>query len=169
MRWSMRQLENLVGKTLEINEEVQLDDLVKVRNDISSISPIVVKGNAKFSQHLITFDLNIECELGISCALTLEKVLYPIKIDTVEKYVFEESFIEEDEILITSEGINLAPIIWQNIIVNIPTKVVSKNAQHMQKSGENWVLQTEDEYYTEKENEIDPRLAVLQNFFKNEQ
>ncbi len=169
MRWTIKQLEALTAKTIKFEETIELQDLVKARDDVNAISPIKIVGSANVSKEAIVFDININCDIGLSCALTLEKVLYPLKITTREKFVYEEHHVEEDEILISADGLNLAPVIWQNIIVNIPTRVISKNAQHMQKSGENWMLQTEDEYYEQLENEIDPRMAVLQNFFKDKE
>jgi uncharacterized protein len=51
------------------------------------------------------------------------------------------------------------PIIWQNIVVEIPMKVVSPNLDNTKLKGDGWELLTEEE----KMSEIDPRLEKLKD------
>ncbi len=170
MKWKVAELLKKSDKTFFVDEVIELTELVDSRDDLLSISPITVKGEGKLVHGGIDVSLEINCDLELQCAVTLEKVEFTLDIETKEKFVFESSSVIEDEILLNGNVLDLAPIIWQNIIVNIPIKVVSENAKNsMITSGDDWILQSEEEYQAELEDEIDPRLAVLKNFFKEDE
>jgi uncharacterized protein len=51
------------------------------------------------------------------------------------------------------------PIIWQNIVVEIPMRVISPNLSNVKLEGDGWKLLTEDE----ENDELDPRLDKLRD------
>ncbi|MDF2699340.1 MAG: hypothetical protein K0Q49_896 [Haloplasmataceae bacterium] len=167
MKYSINQLIKHGNEPFEINETVDFSSIAAQHHEIRKISPVTIIGKGQLSGTTVIFDLNIKCELVLPCALTLDDVIYPLVIDTQEIFSFaenaKESDFEDDVIIVKGQFIELIQIIWQNIIVNIPLRVVSENAyERLQRKGENWQIVDEDN----QEEKIDPRFAVLKDLFK---
>ena len=62
---------------------------------------------------------------------------------------------------IINNSIDLIPIIWQNIILEVPLKVVSPDIEVKNINGDGWRFITDEEVV---EKEIDPRLEKLKEF-----
>ena len=73
----------------------------------------------------------------LSCSLTLEPVDYPFDIKIEENL--------NEIIKKTQKTIDILPIIWENILMEIPMKVVSPKAKNMKTKGEGWELITDSE------------------------
>ena len=58
--------------------------------------------------------------------------------------------------------IDILPIIWENILMEIPMRVVNSDISSIPKEGKGWKLIDEDE---EEEN-INPEFAKLKDLFK---
>ena len=85
-------------------------------------------------------DLNIKGEMILPCSLTLEPVNYPFDIKIDENL---DEFIENTKK--TQKTIDILPIIWENILMEIPMKVVSPKAKNMKTKGDGWELITDSE------------------------
>lgn len=73
----------------------------------------------------------------LKCSLTLEPVNYPFNIKINKK--LSEIIEENPEIVKNNENtIDIFTIIWENILVEIPMKVVSENAKGFQAEGDGW-------------------------------
>ena len=97
------------------------------------------------------FYLNIECILKLQCALTLKEMDYHMILDVEETFT---SYKSEDNNIIEGITIDLLPIIWSNIILEKPMRVVSENAYN------EIDYETAEESADEKENAF----ANLKNF-----
>ena len=88
--------------------------------------------------------LEIKGEMTLPCSITLNDVIYPFDIKTEVKLSNED---EEDEeyVKIIQNNIDIISIIWQNIVLEIPLRVVSEDANNSPVSGEGWKLIREDE------------------------
>ena len=85
------------------------------------------------------------------------KKFYTLKYDQVFKRVFgsnkkllerllEEILEETPEITINCQTrLDILPIIWENILMEIPMRVVSEDAEDVELSGDGWRLITDDE------------------------
>ena len=94
----------------------------------------------------------------LPCSVTLKDVLYPFsfKIDGI----LEEIESENEYFLKKSENtIDIFPIIWENILMEIPMKVVSDEAKDYTAEGNGWKLITEENSHEE----INPALAKLKD------
>ena len=82
--------------------------------------------------------------MTLPCSITLNDVIYPFDIKTEVKLSNED---EEDEeyVKIIQNNIDIISIIWQNIVLEIPLRVVSEDANNSPVSGEGWKLIREDE------------------------
>ncbi len=104
--------------------------------------------------------LNIKCKLILICSISLKDVEYNIDIDIDEVIGENSEYIEENNKIINNT-IDLIPIIWQNIILEVPLKVISPDIKKENIEGDGWRFIT-DEGRVEKS--LDPRLKKLQEF-----
>ena len=153
---------NLVKLLNNLEDEIIIDEEIEIpkeylNDDIKDISKVKVKGNITSDGYMIEANLNIKCDLTLTCSVSLKDVKYPIDIDINEE-ISDDSEEKFDKIL--NNSIDLLPIIWQNILVEIPMKVVSPDLKEENIYGDGWKFITEEE---EKE-EIDPRLSKLKDF-----
>lgn len=125
MKWTIHEL--IKKHTTNNNFEAVLDFSNKIDGtDILAISEVNVKGNYEvFDSSEFVFDIDIKCTLTLECAITLKEIAFDIDIQVEE--VFS---IEEDDESNTIEGItiDLLPIIWSNILLEMPMRVISENA-----------------------------------------
>lgn len=144
-------------------DEIVINDTIDIpkeylNDDIKDISKVKVDGKITYNDYLIEANLNISCTLTLICSVSLKDVIYPINIEVNEE-ISDES--DEDFNKILNNSIDLLPIIWQNILMEIPMKVVSPDIKDENIYGDGWKLITNEE---EEEKEIDPRLSKLKDF-----
>lgn len=123
-----------------IDEYIEIDENYLKTTDIKSISKVHVKGNLyKIGEGILEIKLNISGSMTLLCSLSLEEIDYPFNININEP--IEEN--NENETILTN-SIDIFPIIWENIVLEIPTRVVKENAS-IKTSGDGWSLTTEEE------------------------
>lgn len=125
MKWSTHELIKLVSHNNEIDETVDLTEYIH-DTDILRISPVEITGDFDiYDQDEFVFYLNIRCTLTLPCALTLKEVEYEMDIETEESFTYKEN---DDSNIIDGITVDLLPIIWSNIILEKPMRVLSENA-----------------------------------------
>lgn len=129
---------------LDINEEINIPKEYYTY-DIESISPVKLNGYLYLNEvDELSIDLNVKCNLKLKSSINLDIIDYPIDID-----ITELDFDDENSNKITN-SIDLLPIIWQNILLEIPIRVSNSS-------------DTIDEKYIAKK-EFDERLSKLKEF-----
>ena len=125
--------------------------------DIISLDNVKINGSiSKDSIGDFIIDATIEGVMVLPCSITLEPVSY--KFSTNISGNMEEMLQEIDENakkIINS--IDIFPIIWENILMEMPSKVTSDSASKVKLEGEGWKLVTEEEGST------NPELAKLKD------
>ncbi len=151
-----------------VDEIVDVSELTGI-SEIRKISPVQVKGHGDFVANKIVFTLTIEGTMVLPCSRTLKDVPYSFSIDTKETYLLsDEDYCDHDEENIhhiKGEVLDLFPMIKENILLEIPIQIFCDDASlegGAPQSGEGWELITEEA----KKDRIDPRLAALKDFFK---
>ena len=125
MKWTIHELIKKQATTNKFKAIIDFNEDIK-DTDILAITPVEVSGDYEvFDNSEFVFYIDIKCTLTLECAITLKEVPYEIDLQVEE--VFS---IDEDEESNTIEGItiDLLPIIWSNIILEMPMRVVSENA-----------------------------------------
>ena len=144
-------------------DEIVIDEIINIpkeylNDDIKDISEVKVKGNITNNDYLIELNLNISCNLTLICSISLKDVDFPVNINVNEELSEEDS---EEFNKILNNSIDLLPIIWQNILMEIPMKVVSPDVKEENVYGDDrWKFITKEE----ENKEIDPRLSKLKDF-----
>ena len=124
---------------------IVLDEALYKNTDIRKLSPVEVSADIKrITDTSYKMSLEIKGEMTLPCSITLNDVIYPFDIKTEVKLSNED---EEDEeyVKIIQNNIDIISIIWQNIVLEIPLRVVSDDANNSPVSGEGWKLIREDE------------------------
>ena len=138
-----------------INEEIDIPKEY-LNDDIRDISKVSVNGNITNDGYMLSLRLNIKCILTLICSISLKDVKYDVDID-IEEEISEEN---DENMKILNNSIDLLPIIWQNILMEIPIKVVSPDIEEKNIYGDGWKFITDEE----EEKEIDPRLSKLKDY-----
>ena len=124
---------------------IVLDEALYKNTDIRKLSPVEVSADIKrITDTSYKMSVEIKGEMTLPCSITLNDVIYPFDIKTEVKLSNED---EEDEeyVKIIQNNIDIISIIWQNIVLEIPLRVVSEDANNSPVSGEGWKLIREDE------------------------
>ena len=171
MKWAIAQLVKQGSKVFEIDELIDFSDIVNAHDEIRKLSKLKVTGTGQLQGKKVVFNLHIEGTMTLPCAVTLDDVEYPFDYDSVEIFVLDADLYEEgeDEYLVTGTTIELAPIIWQNILLQKPLRVGKEGAYaEMKKKGIDFETE-EDLHESEPEVKVDPRLAVLSKLLNDTQ
>mgnify|MGYP003271358823 FL=1 len=70
---------------------------------------------------------------------------------------------DEDVHEVKGDVVELLPVIFQLIVMEVPLKIVKEGLTQYPK-GDGWEVVKEEDYIKEKSKEIDPRLAKLKEF-----
>ena len=107
-------------------------------------------------------DLSITGVMIVPCSITLDDVEVSFHSESEEVFSFvkcEDADVHEAK----GDVVELLPVIFQQILMEIPLKVVKPGIKEYPK-GEGWKVIREEDLQEEKEKEIDPRLAKLREF-----
>ena len=95
-----------------------------------------VKGLVKVNyEDNIELDLDIDGEIVMPCAITLEDVLVPINTHIEEEIL--ENTLKDDFYL------DLLDILWENVILEVPIRVTKEGAKLESQKGVGWEIISE--------------------------
>ncbi|MCI6002516.1 MAG: DUF177 domain-containing protein [Tenericutes bacterium] len=141
-----------IDMPLEIEEE-------KLKNtNIRNIKNTSFVGNISKNDEMYTLSGSIQGTMVLSDDMTLEDVDYDFDIKIDEKFM-EFSDDLENNLKIINNSLDIFPFLWQNILLEVPSKV-RKTGQNPKLSGDNWKVITEDELET-----INKSLSSLKELF----
>lgn len=144
---------------IPINSSINIPKEYLENTDIKDISKVDIDGSIYYNGENYEVNLNIKCNLTLTCSISLKDVLYPIDIN-INEIIGEIGENIEDFDKIINNSIDLLPIIWQNILVEVPIRVVSPDIKEENIYGDGWKFITNEE----ENKDIDPRLSKLKDF-----
>ncbi|MGX8680348.1 MAG: YceD family protein [bacterium] len=135
---------------------------------INGLKDVKASGHGHFipEDERLYVDLHIEGTMIVPCAISLEDVDYPFVIDAPEIFAFNKPGEDEDVIEAKRDTADLTPVIFTEIMMAVPMRVVKEGAT-MKREGKGWRVIKESEIQKEEEDPIDPRLAKLKDYFKD--
>lgn len=132
MKWTLAELikkQNIdptYGGTFDFSDWIE-------KTDIMQISPVVVEGEFEvYDNEEFIFYSSISCTLIMECALTLKDVAVELRFETEDVF---STYEDENNYKIDGITIDLLPIIWSNILLEKPMRVLSENAYENFDSG----------------------------------
>lgn len=160
MEYNLLKLKNDLERFIPIEEEYSFSKEQLKGTDVISLDDMKVVGEiTKDAIDNIYLNVDVSGTLVLPCAITLKPVDYPfnIKIEgNIDELVEEnEKSVKKDE-----NTLDILPIIWENILMEIPMRVVSKGAEEELSNleGNGWKVITEED-----NGEINPELAKLKD------
>ena len=140
MLLDLTRLQSRISDELEYHNSIILDEMLYKDTDIRSLSPIDVEITiVRSSDSSYNMNLRIKGTMVLPCSLTLKDVNYPFDIKTEVK-VSNDDEIYDEYVKINQNNIDIIPIIWQNILLEIPLRVESEDVSDSILSGEGWKL-----------------------------
>ena len=147
MKWTLGQLAKM-NKPISVNYELDLSNDLDKMPDVKAISMVKISGSGYelgFDEYV--FSLDIKCDLTMTCAISLEDVIYPLDFHTDE--IFKTENNDGDDVNLVTNVVDLDEVVLSNIIMRIPMKVVKEGATFAEE---------------EKEEYINPAFADLKKF-----
>ena len=129
---------NRFGK-IEIDSDFTLDESFYKNTDIRRLEDLHVTGIIDIDyEDNINFDLNVTGKMILPCAITLKDVSYDFNTN------IDENIGKFDEIYKNNKNtLEISLILWENIVLEIPIRVVSKDIKPSNTSGDGWELISE--------------------------
>ncbi len=138
-------------------------------SQINGLKDVNVTGQGRLDMknRQLYVDFKVKGQMILPCAVSLEDVDYPFEIDSTAIFAFYKPQEDEDVIEAKRDMVDLTPVIFQEIMMDVPMRVVKEGAT-LKTKGNGWkVLNEEDE--SRDEDYIDPRLAKLKDYFKDKE
>ncbi|MBQ6494699.1 MAG: DUF177 domain-containing protein [Bacilli bacterium] len=97
--------------------------------------------------------------------ITLEDTKYNFNTEIEEKFIENDTSIDNN-LKIIQNKLDITDFLWQNILVEIPMKIVNKKNENLTIQGNGWRLTTEEELNKERESNNSPFKDLLEKFPK---
>lgn len=122
---------------LSIDEEVVIPEEYYKNAGVRSLSKVKVNGDVTVNyEENIELHLNVSGEFIIPCAITLDDVIVPFNT-LIEEEINQNKL--NDEFFL-----DLLDVLWENIVLEIPVRVVKEGVKSEDLHGEGWELVTKE-------------------------
>ena len=132
---------NLGKEKIVINEDVYFSKEDLKNTEIIDLENIKINGEITLnSLNQPILYLKIKGKMILPCSRTLKPTAYEFETE------IEENIEENPEkYKKTTKTIDILPIIWENILMEIPIKVINPDAEDIKEKGNGWELITDDD------------------------
>ena len=146
-----------IDKKIDINMVYSFDKEYIKNTDLLELNNVNINGTiTKNSLNELNLNVDVNGTMILPCSITLKPVSYDFDVnidENLEEYMKNSKNLEN--------SIDILPIIWENILMEIPMKVVSEGARDVELKGDGWRLITD-----EKHEDINPAFAKLSELIK---
>ena len=147
MQYDIIRLNNNIDKFISIDETYSFSSDELMGTDLLKLENVKVSGEL-FKNSLGNLELNVDVEgvMQLPCAITLKPVDYPFDIN-ISGEIDELTENMEENQRNFQNTIDILPIIWENILMEIPMRVVSEDVKDkdINMSGDGWKFTTDEE------------------------
>jgi len=142
MNFDIRRLNSNIDSSVSVNLDYSFKEQELAGTDLLNCD-VKIKGEIiKNIADELEVNLEVDGVMVIPCAITLKPVKYHFNIEINEE--ISEYDEKNDKNCINT--IDIFPIIWENILMEIPMRVVSEEAKDLKLEGDGWRLITEEEH-----------------------
>lgn len=170
VKFSKSALRKQGDKLISFDETVTFpEDTFFSLSNLRGLKNVRVWGDAQYfvEQDCLNVRFTVEGVMIVPCALTDVDVDYPFEEDREVAYSFVKVEGGEDVIEVKKDVLDLMPVVFETIILEVPLKVVSEGAQILQ-SGKGWELIQDGDLVSDQE-EFDPRLSKLRDLLPKQE
>lgn len=157
MEIDLTRLKSNLDEYIDIDLTYSFDKSILECTELISLDNVKIKGEiTKNSLNDFVINVKVDGTMVLPCAITLEPVDYPFSFeinDEVDKLLKE---IDENHTKYENT-LDIFPIIWENILIEIPARVVKKDADTSKLKGDGW------EFVTGERKSINPELEKLKD------
>ena len=132
----------LIGKVdyLDIDEDVIIDDSYFANTSIRDLIGTHFYGN------VIRIEDGYQLKGSISGVMVLPDDVTLMDVDYSYDIVVSENFNDGDEFFkIVQNRLDITEFLWQNILVEVPSKIKGEDSDNLTLEGDGWRLITEEE------------------------
>ena len=168
MKWTKSQL-------MHETQNVAFDEFVEIdpsefagSSRINSAEEVHVEGNGVYDPDSERFYVNLFIEGYMYCpdAISGEEIEIPFETESEEVYSFRPT--DEDGVReVNDDVIELMPAVIEDILLEVPLQMTIL-AEDEYPEGDGWKVYSEAEYQESRKDQIDPRLAKLKQFDREE-
>lgn len=138
-------------------------------SQINGLEDVNVSGQGRLDarNRQLYVDFKVKGQMILPCAVSLEDVDYPFEFDSSVTFAFYKASEDEDVVEAKRDTVDLTPVVFQEIMMEVPMRVVKKGAT-LKTEGNGWKVLSDEEGQKD-EDYIDPRLAKLKDYFKDKE
>jgi len=165
VKWSKTDILRSAGEAMTQNEEIEFAPSAFEGNDrLRRLQKVQVAATGLWdgNQNAFRVHLDIRGVMIVPCAITDEDVSFDFATEDDVVFSFVKSD-DEDTIEVKGDMVELMPVVYPLIMMEVPLKVVKPGLKDYPK-GEGWEVLSEEEYERERKSHIDPRLAKLRDY-----
>ncbi len=115
----------LIDLKYSFNEEIKSTNILK-------LDDVIIKGSISKSYDGFNLNVNVTGVMVLPCSITLKPTDYSFSIEIDE--ILEENYKNNQN------TIDIFPIIWENILMEIPIRIVNEDLTGVKTEGEGWKL-----------------------------
>ena len=135
----------MIGNT----DSILVSDNFVISSDYFLNTPVKRLDNSYFKGNIVRLSDNdyqitgvISGDMILSDDITLEDVIYPYEIEVEEEF---SDVLNDEYLQIVQNKLDITDFLWQNILVEVPSKIKKQGNEDLKLEGDGWRLVTEDE------------------------
>lgn len=129
-----------VYNIINVDDDIILDKELYQNTDVRDIKNLHIKGNISIN---LSDEIEVYLEVSgvfiLPCAITLEDVEYQFTMKIEEIWGKFNDFYDKFK-----NNLDICPIIWENIVSEVPMRVVKEGINVDNLNGEGWELVSSD-------------------------
>ena len=132
-----------------LEDSVYIDEVYSFSTDELKDTDIIKLDNLKIKGYITKnsldeyiIDINVNGIMVLPCSISLKPVDYKIDINIEEN--ISENYESVKNFENNQKTIDILPIIWENILMEIPIKVVNKDVCDLVVKGDGWELKIDE-------------------------
>ena len=161
MNIDLTKLKSHIVSSVEFDQDIQIPEELLKQSDLLALKQTHVTGMLYLDAiDAYTLKMKISGIMVLPCAVTLKPVDVPfdISVDDSLEHLYEEM---DERLKNIENSIDILPIIWENILIEIPMRVVSDDLSDAKTSGDGWKIITEEE-----KSYVNPEFEKLKDLLK---
>lgn len=180
MKWSLNELQRYQDEPLQLDSTLDLSALLTERfpEDILAVKHVKISGYLSYDKADVMVTLKVETTITVPSSRSLRPVDLPLSFKYTEFYLGDAEHVKKYEdsdtviVLDDDKMIDLDEAVAENIVLQIPMQVLSKEEQQSNEfpAGNGWEVISEEEYVANETEpkKVDPRLAKLKELFPDQ-
>ncbi|MDE5631048.1 MAG: DUF177 domain-containing protein [Bacilli bacterium] len=125
---------------ISVDNDITINKELYQNTDVRDIKDLHIKGNISINiSDEIELDLDVSGVFILPCAITLEDVEYKFTTKIEEIWGKFNDFYDNYK-----NNLDICPIIWENIVSEVPMRVVKEGINSDNLNGDGWELVSSD-------------------------